>query len=515
MPSNTKQTRKILTILSAITLIGLFIFALISNLHYLHTTSHKSWLLSSWNILQIVAVVAIVIVLILENRSYDRTLAWILILLFIPLLGVILYLFFGRNFRKRRIFKKKELDDLQLLEDIDKPVSLPANPSILVARVKKIIHLLEVNSKSQLSLRNEIDMFTKGEDAFERLMAACHGAKESIHLEFFSIGRDKTSLQFIEILSNLSLKGIKIRFLYDHVGSWDFRKKDRNKLHRAGVELCAFHRVIFPFLSSRLNYRNHRKLVIIDGMIAFLGGINIGDKYVSKSHYFGEWRDTFLLVHGEAIYSLQKLFLLDWYFASKQLVLDKRLFPAITTTSKQFIQIVPSGPDSDWENILQAYFTAITIAQSYIYITSPYLILNDSLLTALKTAALSGVDVRILIPGKPDHLIVFWGSRSFYYELLEAGIRIFEYQNGFIHAKTLVADDTVCSVGTANMDLRSFTQNFEVSAMLYGKKTAVALKEQFLADCNYSKEILFDDIKNRHITRQLVESIARLFSPLL
>jgi cardiolipin synthase len=280
--------------------------------------------------------------------------------------------------------------------------------------------------------------------------------------------------------------------------------------------VVTFFPVILPFLNNKLNYRNHRKIVIIDGKIGFVGGLNIGDEYLGKDTRYGFWRDSHVRLEGESVYLLQNIFLKDWFFVTEENIEGDSYYPSlIEEPGEELIQIASSGPDSDWESIWQMYFSIIATAQEKIYITSPYFVPDDSISMALKTAALSGLDVRILLPSRPDHQTVFWASRSYFQELLEAGVRFYLYQPGFVHAKILLVDGVVASIGTANMDIRSFQHNFEVNAIIYNSNSVYKLEEDFINDLMDSKELTLKEYKRRPWHHRILESVARLLSPLL
>jgi cardiolipin synthase len=283
----------------------------------------------------------------------------------------------------------------------------------------------------------------------------------------------------------------------------------------AGIDTYPFLPVRFPLLTNKINYRNHRKIVVVDGKIGFVGGLNIADRYLQGSEELGIWRDTHLRLEGEAVYSLQVVFLVDWYFVSDEIVKGEAYFPPNQVQEHHFVQITTSGPDSDWASIMQAYFAAISSAQSTIYISTPYFMPNEGIITALKTASLSGLDVRILLPSRSDSKIVFWSSRSYVSELLEAGIKIYFYEKGFPHSKLLLVDGVLCSVGTANMDIRSFDQNFEVSALIYDEAITLELQRTYLSDLQNSTEIHLETWEKRPRWHQIGENVARIFSPLL
>ncbi len=472
---------------------------------------------SIWAIFSAISVITITVVIIIERKSSAHTFAWLLVLLFIPILGIFFYLILGRNFRKRKMFSDKELVDRIEFKSMYKFLNHSyKNKELFKSPLSyKISHLLHNNSKAFLSEYNEIKIFPDGIKLFDAMFKDISRAEHHIHLEYFAFANDHLGKELSQILINKAKEGVKIRIIVDDVGSWKFRFSLAQRLTKAGIECHYFNKVRLPFFNSRFNYRNHRKIVVVDGKIGYLGGLNIGDKYASRDSYFGYWRDTHMRIEGGSVYALQTVFLTDLYFISKEYLFQQVHYPEVNVESKLPMQIVTSGPDSNWESIMQAYFSAITNAQEKIYITSPYLILNESLTMALVTAALSGIDVRIIVPGKADHLVVFWGTRSYYQELMEAGVKIYEYQRGFIHAKVMLIDGEVCSIGTANMDIRSFVQNFEINGIIYDNATTQELEKEFFEDIEYSRLITKTDIDQISFFTKLKIGIARLFSPIL
>ncbi len=477
------------------------------------------------NIVFTASISLMIVVLVLENGSPVRTLAWILVLVYLPIIGFILYMFFGRNWRKSRIFSRKGIEDVIQLQEHLLNGDCPENHGNYFdnALINKLVKLLENNNKAILTCHNNVQIIPDTQAAFEKILEAIRLSKQNIHLEYFSLANDETGKQFKDILITKAKEGIRIRLIYDAVGCWKLPRHYKQSLKKAGIEIYPFLPSPFPTISSRLNYRNHRKLMIVDNETAFLGGLNIGNKYMSKSKYFGYWRDTLLIITGRSVRSLQAIFLTDWFFVSKQNILKEFLAESAAEARLKTqdsnknvpVQIVSSGPDSDWESIMQTYFACIANATQSVNITSPYLVLNESLLIAIKTASLSGVKVKIILPSKPDHHVVFWGSRSYYAELLQAGVELFEYQKGFIHAKVLIIDNEIVSIGTANMDMRSFSHNFELNAMLYNREIASVAERQFQDDLGNCKQLLLTEFSQRSIWQKTKESICRLFSPLL
>ncbi len=463
----------------------------------------------------------IALLIFMENKNPSKTVAWLLILFLVPVVGFVFYLFLGQNVRKKNIFKKKrhrDFESFHQIVDIQRQAiedkNLFHNDESLVK--KRLISLILNNAKTPFTVNNSSQVLTNGEQTFQSIMEALQKAKHHIHLEYFIIKDDQIGGMIKNILMDKARSGVKVRVIYDSVGSWRLTKSYLKEMRDANVEIHAFLPVYFPLLSRELNYRNHRKIIVIDGKVGFLGGINIGDEYLGKNQYFGFWRDTHLKIEGESVYSLQKIFIMDWLFVTKKNIdFNSSYFPKLNYYGEQLIQVAASGPDSDWESIMQAYFSIITSAEDRIWINTPYLVPDESIMMALKTAALSGIDVRIIIPSKPDHRMVFWASMGNVEGLLKAGVKIYQYMNGFIHAKILMVDGVAASIGTANLDIRSFQINFEVNAFIYDKDTVERLEEDFLVDIQDSQEIILEEHLKRSVISKVKEATGRLFSPLL
>lgn len=464
--------------------------------------------------------ISIAIIIFIENKDPQTTITWLLVLFIFPVVGFILYLFLGQNIRKKKMFQKEENIRSRSLEDIAEIQLYAVKEANIFSEEKhslkkKLISLILNNSKSPVTMNNRSKILTNGKDKFKELKKDLSKAKQHIHMEYFIIKNDKIGNEIKNILIKKAKEGVEVRLIYDSGGSWKLGKKYINSLKEAGVEVAGYLPVFLPGLSRDINYRNHRKIVVIDGKIGFTGGINIGDEYLGKSKKFGFWRDTHIKMEGEAVYALQNIFLNDWYFCTKEDLDELKYFPKLKYYGEQLIQIASSGPDTEWESIMQSYFSLITYANDRVWITTPYLIPNESMNVALRTAALSGIDVRIIIPDIADHLTAFWGSRSYVEELLKAGVKIYRYQKGFVHAKTLLVDDVVSSVGTANLDNRSFHINFEVNAFVYDKETAARLECDFLKDFENCNRINYEEYKNRGAVQKLKEAIGRILSPIL
>ncbi|TDO03831.1 cardiolipin synthase [Sunxiuqinia elliptica] len=471
-------------------------------------------------VLYIVTVIFIAILIVLENRNPIKTISWVLVLVAVPVGGMIIYLFFGQEYRKKKMFSKKGLYYLEKLrkQTQDQLRQLPHSghlfPENIVAK-KHLINLALANSNALLSVNNEVTILKNGYEAFPAIFQAIEGARHHIHLEYYIVEGDELGNQLKDLLVRKARQGVEVRFIYDDVGSWQLPKKYIRELREAGVKIDCFMRVRFPVLTSRVNYRNHRKIIVIDGEIGFTGGLNFADRYIHGTRGLGKWRDTHLMVKGDAATSLQIVFMADWYFVSKEILRGEAYFKQLPASDGKLVQVVSSGPDSDWESIGQTYFSAIASASERVFIATPYLIPTSDIVFAMKTAALGGIDIRVLLPENSDAFFPKWSSDSYIEELLEAGVRIYHYKPGFTHSKLMVVDGIFSSVGTANMDFRSLETNFEVNAMVYDEEIAHELETHFYEDLESSEELVLREWKKRSKWRRAMESFARLLSPTL
>lgn len=471
---------------------------------------------SIFSIIMATLVVFTAVVIILERRDPARTLAWLLVLIFLPILGFILYLSLGRQFHKRRMTKKKRAlnESIYPLNELpDQPVDLQG----IAHSKERLVQLISNNADFPITLHNKAVVLTDGEEIFPAFLDAIKNAREHIHLETYILREDEIGQKFAGALSRKAKEGVEVRIIYDGLGSRALSKKYIEELRSAGIEIEPFFPVKLPLFHSKINYRNHRKILVVDGKIGFVGGINIGDEYLGKDPQIGFWRDTHLQLEGNAVYFLQRIFLQDWYFITGK-TLEKEycdLFPVKEPPGNKLVQITASGPDTHWEAIMQVYYYAIATAQKSVHLTSPYFVPNESLLTALKTAALSGVDVKLLLPAKPDHKIVFWAAMSYMEELMEAGVEFYLYKKGFIHSKVVTIDGLVSVIGSANMDQRSFQLNFEVNALVYDREITKRLEDDFFNDLQCSELLNPESFKERPLNQKILESGARLLSPLL
>lgn len=380
-----------------------------------------------------------------------------------------------------------------------------------------LIYMNLKNNSALLSFDNDVTIYTDGQEKFYNLIKDIQKAKQYIHMQYYIIHNDHLGKEVIAELTKKAQEGVKVRVLYDELGSRGLSKRAFKELIAAGGEVEVFFPSKLHLINLRLNYRNHRKLVIIDGSVGYVGGFNIGDEYLGLNAKFGYWRDTHLRITGSAVYEMQTRFILDWNLASHRhdIEYSPNLFPPNTKKGHTGIQIVTSGPDSEWETIKQGYIKMILSAKSSILIQTPYFIPDQSLFEALRIACLAGKDVKIMIPDKPDHIFVYWATMSHIGELLKTGAKVYVYENGFIHAKTIVVDEEVSSVGTANIDVRSFRLNFEVNAFIYSSRLSKQLAESFTYDLTLSKQLTLEDYNKRSYLIRFKESISRLLTPIL
>nr|WP_090885886.1 cardiolipin synthase [Evansella caseinilytica] len=462
------------------------------------------------------------VIIFIERKDASTTWAWLMILFFIPFLGFIIYLFLGQNLSRRRLFHWDDIRKIGIEDAIAVQMKQVKDPAFsfsdpAIEHYRDLIYMHLVNNDSLLTMNNEVDIYVDGAEKFNALLKDIREAKEFIHLQYYIFRNDNLGKKLIQALVEKAKEGVKVRILYDELGSRRLRRKNFSELVANGGEVGVFFPSKLALINLRLNYRNHRKLVNIDGQIGYIGGFNVGDEYLGLNDKFGYWRDTHLRIQGPAVDVMQTRFILDWNQASKQYHIhyEKRYFPKKQLSGKAAVQIVSSGPDSEWEQVKQGYIKMIMAAKDSIYIQTPYFIPDQSLLDALRIAALSGKDVRIMIPDKPDHPFIYWATLSHVGELLKAGVKVYIYKNGFIHAKMLVVDREINSVGTANIDIRSFKLNFEVNAFIYDVDVSEKLAAYFEKDMKFSMRLTQDMYQKRSRRIRFKESISRLLSPIL
>ncbi len=489
--------------------------------YFLTTGGSWAWLKPALTVGYVLFILVVICLLINDKRDPGKSWAWITAVAVVPIVGFILYMVFGRNRRKEKIYNRPEPPEIELqLETLCSHQIYRLNDPTLehrpeIRKNKDIITLLLNNNRSLLSVRNRVKVLNNGAETFPALLEALRGAKSFIHIEYYIFEKDKIGKEIAGVLIAKARQGVEVRFIYDDVGSWGLSQKFLGRMKKAGVKVHCFQRVVFPWLTSKINYRNHRKIVVIDGEVGFTGGINIARRYLTGTR-LGIWRDTHLRIEGEAVSSLHLVFARDWYFASGELLNDgERYFPETAVDIETPVQIASSGPDSDWASIMQAFFAAISRAKDHIYISTPYFLPNHAILTAVEVAAMSGVDVRILLPERSDSKVVHWATKSYIGELLDARVKVYFYKKGFNHSKLIMIDGLFSSIGTANMDNRSFDVNFEVTALLYDQKVTDGLEKKFLEDLRDSEQVTPKDWASRPGWDSFREGLARLFSPLM
>ena len=473
------------------------------------------------NIVIINLLLALIIVF-FQRRNPQTVWTWLLLLYFIPILGFVLYLIIGQDFNKSRMFKAKEIEgDLKYAvrkqeETIYKRKLRLADPDMEQYR-DIILYNLEAG-QAVLTDNNDIQIYTDGKEKFRALYEEIKTAKKYIHIQYYIFRNDELWQAIEPLLIDKAKHGVEVRVLFDSMGCRSMKNKDWEHLEEAGIEVAEFFPALFGNLQLRVNYRNHRKIVVIDGRVGFVGGFNVGREYLGLDKKFGYWRDTHLRIEGAAVTALAVRFVLDWNYAAKEnLFLEDRLFeiPEYEKEGNDPVQIISSGPDSHTKTIHDNYLRLIHKAKDHVYIQTPYFIPDASILDALKIAAKSGVDVRVMIPCKPDHPFVYWATYSYIGELVQAGAKCYTYDNGFLHAKTLEVDGKVACVGTANMDFRSFGLNFEVNAVIYSKETTSKLERAFENDMTKSTQVTRKKYNERSLIIKFKEQISRLLSPLL
>jgi len=473
----------------------------------------------------VLLIVVVCIRIIWDTRSISKTLAYLLLVIFIPGLGVIFYFSFGINYRKRKIYNKKlEIDQYfqkkleQRLNENNQRILTTNRPSI--QKNRKLIQLLS-NQKTERSYvlpNSSVKLLNNGENFFPLLFDEIRKAKKHIHIEFYIYEDDIIGNQLKDLLIQKASEGVEVRFIYDDFGSKSIRKTVVREMKQHGIQAFPFHKIRLIYLANRMNYRNHRKIVIIDGTTSFIGGINVCDKYINQHPNQLYWRDTHLMIKGYSSFTLQRVFLSDWNFCSSEnLTINSDYFPfeEVEETQNYYAQIVSSGPDSDLPNILYSIIQAINSAQKEVLLTTPYYVPDTSLQEALIIASLSGIDIKLLVPKDGDSKVVNIATQSFFDDLLKAGVKIYLYEKGFVHAKSFVVDGKLASVGTANLDMRSFDLNFEVSALIYDKQIAKEVRDSFYRDLNDSIQVNPERWKNRGKINQISEKIVRLISPFM
>jgi cardiolipin synthase A/B len=457
-----------------------------------------------------------------DVHSTTKTFAYLIITVMMPVLGMLIYFAVGANYRKNKLYSKKIITDDKILADIRQKIVHESEDSWNrgeqeVKTHEKLARML-LNDNSPLTANNEVKLLLNGETKFPEVIRALKEAKHHIHMEYYIFEDDEIGNEIKNILIRKAKDGLQVRFIYDDLGSRSIRKQFIRDLSEAGVQVYPFYKILFIAFSNRTNYRNHRKIIVIDGCTGFVGGINVSDRYINgedKKKLF--WRDTPVMINGPGVFYLQYLFICDWNFSARQeLPIEKDYFPPISVKrGEAYVQIAASGPDSDSPTIMYSLMETIILAKEELLITSPYFIPGQSMLDAICVAALSGVKVKLLVPEVSDSVLVNSAARSYYADILDAGVEIYLYKKGFVHAKTIVADGELAIVGSANMDHRSFELNFEVNSLIYDHEIAQQLRNAFYDDLTETNKIDPEVWAKRTKFSQLGEKLSRLLSPLM
>ena len=462
-------------------------------------------------ILYLFTVGSIVVVVISENRNPIKTVAWILAVVFLPLIGIIWYAVFGQDTTKKYVISKRMYSKLKKrpLDEMGTPVeyTVPDEHDNLVALLKNMDY-------NPLLGGNDVKLFTNGTDKFSQLFKDIANAKKHIHIEYYVLIDDALGLKLQKELIKKAKEGVEVRIIYDSFGSRKVKKRYFEDFRMAGIEAEPFLKLTWNALTSRLNYRTHRKIIVIDGQIGYVGGMNIADRYIDGLNW-GKWRDTHARIEGKGVQGLQSVFLIDWYFVSQTLITSRKYFPSLDNFGDAPMQIVNSGPLNDENELAHGITQAIYDAKKSVFIQTPYFLPPEGMLDALKAAAIRGVDVRVMMSERSDVPIVQLASKSYVKEMLKAGVKVYFYKEGFMHSKLMIFDNSLTLIGSANFDSRSFEQNFEVEAFIYDTKVTDDAIDIFAEDQKGAEEQFLKDWIKRSVSKRFIESIMRLFAPLL
>lgn len=470
----------------------------------------NAWVHNTFLVVYAATIFLILGIVLAENRNPVKSLAWITVLLLLPVVGIILYIFFGRNIRNTRMISRRNRRRLKRAERYRNP---DLSSLGLREQTQQQIRLARSLCDAQFFPGNDIRVFTSGQAKMAALEADLRAATQYINLQYYIFTDDNIGRRIADILMEKARQGVKVRVIYDHVGSFRTGNRFWRRMKKAGVECHPFFKVTLPVFGSRINWRNHRKLVIIDGKVGYVGGMNIADRYITGGKKFKTWRDAHLRVIGPAVRSLQYSFAVDWNFMGMPLIEDE--VPETPETGEMGAQLVTSGPTSSWSNDELIYQRAIASAQKRIFIQTPYFLPTDGLLKALQTAALSRVDVRIILPQHSDSRMLDYASFSYIAECLRSGIKIYLYEDGMMHAKTMIVDDEVAAVGSTNFDFRSFEHNFEVNMFIFSRQFNERMTSIFMSDLRHSRRLLQSQWARRSFFHKATESVVRLLSPIL
>ncbi len=467
-------------------------------------------------------VVLVCINILVNTETPSKALGYLLLVISFPVIGIVIYLSVGLNYRKKELYQKKlKIDDLEY-PTLEKQADALSRATLLKNK-EKIGNFYQMASfsktKNFTSSNNKATILVNGETKFPDVLESMRCAKHHIHIEYYIYANDTIGNELAHVLIEKAKEGVEVRFIYDDFGSRGIRKNIARQLREAGVEAYPFYKINLIMFANRLNYRNHRKIIVIDGTVGYVGGINVSDNYINEDEDKLYWRDTHLKIEGTAVVNLQTTFLTDWNFCANQKIpYSNNYFPMENENrifGNHLVQIVTSGPDSKYPKIKFTLIQAILNAKHEICITSPYFIPDKSFLDAINIAALSGIDVKMLLPTKSDSFIVNTTTQSYFEELINAGVKIYTYNKGFVHAKTMICDQKIAIIGTANLDNRSFDLNFEINAILYDEEIASELKEIYDKDLAFSTQVEQEEWAQRPLYMKLLEKVLHLFSSLM
>ena len=476
----------------------------------------SDWIYTVFAIAALGSTVLIIMVILSENRNPVKSLAWVTILLLLPVVGIILYLFFGRSFKNVRMISRRNRRKLRRREK--RTLISPESQGLSSSSIQQI-KLGRSLTGAQFYTDNCVEIFSDGTSKFEALKRDLLLAKHSINIQYYIFEDDRLGREFADILIAKAAQGVKVRLIYDHVGSIKVRSSFFKELLEKGVEAYPFFKVTFPSLATRVNWRNHRKICIIDNAVGYIGGMNVADRYIDGGKKFESWFDAHVRVTGPVVAALRYSFTVDWNFMGRGLIedsecLDDSTFPHFGVPDVG-AQLLTSGPTSQWANIALAFHKAISTARRRVFILTPYFLPTEALLKALQSAALSHVDVRIIMPRRSDSTMLTYASASYISQCLQAGIKVYLYEAGMLHAKCMIIDDELVTIGSTNFDFRSFECNFESNLFMYSKELCSKAIEIFKDNLKRSTRVQQVEWKHRPLTRKIGESVLRLLSPIL
>lgn len=472
-------------------------------------------------ILTFANIVAAIAAIILERRNPAASAAWVTVIFMLPVAGMVLFFLLSQNISARKLYKLSDFEEMKIDTSLENQINEIKNGAYRFSTEEgnlwqDMIHLNQLYGRAYYSQNNSVEFLTDGRQMFYTMMHDIMSARETINIMFFIVKNDETGRQFIDALTKKAREGVEVRLLLDSMGSRQINDKVLRDFLDAGGKRAYFFPRKFNLVNFDFNYRNHRKLAVIDGIIGYTGGFNIAREYLGLKKKFGYWRDTHIRITGQSVQDINARFILDWRAASKEkIILSEAFYSSVINEGDTGIQIVSSGPDSVKEEVKRSLMKMITSAERSIYVQTPYFVPDDSILESLKMAAQCGVDVRVMIPCRPDHPLVYWATYSYAGELVKSGGRVFIYEKGFLHSKTMVVDGEVGTVGSANFDRRSFSLNFESNAFIYDKKEAQTMERIFCEDLKECRELTISLYENRSRTIKVKEVAARLLSDLL